>query len=176
MTTSHNKLSYIIIFGAAVNTDGEPSGAMKRRVKSAVLASKEIQDVHYLVTGGIGKGKSVSEAEAMKKLLLQYDVPHYNISTENKSHDTLSSVNYCHTILKERNNFKEIFICSDAYHIPRCRWLFYILGTYTRPIPVLSGRQANGQLKWMYYYLRDWIALPYDTLLTVRYRIHPTKH
>lgn len=157
--------SYIIIFGAAVKANGEPSGAMKRRVDASLLTSKEITEVRFIVTGGIGAGKTTSEADAMKKLLIENGITDEKIVIENQANDTLSSVIYCAKILKARKNSEDIFICSDIYHIPRCRWLFYLFGIRSKPAKTISGLNANGLFKWVYYYIRELAAVPYDTLL-----------
>ena len=163
--------SYIIIFGAAVKVNGEPSGAMKRRVDAAILTSKELSEVLFIVTGGIGAGKTISEADAMKKLLIESGIPNGMIIIENQASDTLSSVIYCHEILKTHNNAQDVFVCSDTYHIPRCRWLFFLFGIPTKSSKTISGKKVNGILKWIYYYIRELAAIPYDTLLTYLHKL-----
>lgn len=163
--------TFIIVFGAAVTTSGEPSGAMKRRIKSALLTSKKIADVRFIVSGGVGSGKPISEAEAMKILLIKSGITKDKIIIENKALDTLSSVLYCQEIIKSWNNYKAVFVCSDTYHIPRCRWLFNLFKIQTKPAKTISGLQANGFFKWVYYYIRECAAIPYDTLLVFLYKL-----
>lgn len=164
--------SYIIIFGAAVKVNGEPSGAMKRRVDAALLTSKEISKIRFIVTGGIGAGKTTSEADAMKKLLIENRIPDEKIVIEDQANDTLSSVVYCNKILKARKNSEDVFICSDIYHIPRCRWLFYLFGIRSKPAKTISGLNVNGLFKWVYYYIREFAAIPYDTLLVYLHKLN----
>ena len=156
--------SYVIIFGAAVNPNGEPSGALKRRLDSALAMKRP--STFFIVSGGIGKNKTVSEAEVMKSMLSNSGIKEENILMDEESIDTLASVVNCTAILKARKDYREVIICTDRYHIPRCRWLFLLFSISTKYQPVLSGLQANGIARWVYYYLREAAAIPYDTVLT----------
>ena len=70
---------YIIIFGAAVNPDGKPSGALKRRIDSALKMAKLLANPKFIVTGGIGKNKPLSEAQVMKELLMDSHISNEKI-------------------------------------------------------------------------------------------------
>ncbi len=75
-------------------------------VRKRPLTSKELSKVMFIVTGGIGVGKTISEADAMKKLLIDSGISDGRIIIEDQSSDTLSSVVYCQAILNTRNNPK----------------------------------------------------------------------
>ena len=158
------KSDYIIIMGAAVKQDGQPSGALARRVNSAIKIAAKFSNSIFIVTGGIGKS-AFSEAFVMKKLLLDAGIKTDKIILDEKSNDTLSSVLCCIKILKLNQNYNQVYICSDRYHIPRCRWLFFLSGIPTNFAEVDSGYKANGILRWIFYYVREAVAFPYDTIL-----------
>ena len=166
-----HKADCLIIMGARVRNNGEPSGAMTRRVDSAVLSGVKKPDTIFLVTGGIGES-GFSEAETMKNMLLKSGIPEQNILLEGESTNTILSVKYCTRILKNRNDIETIYIISDIYHIPRCRWLFLLFGIKTKSLPVISGLKTNGMIKWIYYYIREIAALPFDTLLFYFYKLN----
>ena len=153
----------LVIMGAAVWPGGEPSGAMRRRVQAALAASRAYQDPSFLVTGGLGRFPP-SEAEVMQTLLLAAGVPPDRVILDPESRDTLASVVHCAAILRTRP-FGCIVLCTDSYHIPRCRWLFSLAHVRADVAPISSGRAATGTLRWLYYYLRELVALPWDTLL-----------
>jgi vancomycin permeability regulator SanA len=160
-----DKVPYIIVMGAAVESDGKPSGALKRRVSSAIRKTQTFTDSIVLVTGGVGKNKTFSEAEVMRTLLIESGIPSDRIRGEDQSNDTLSSVYRCSLILKKVNSCLEVYVCSDQYHIARCRWLFFLLGIHTQAVEVISGQEANGLYKWSYYYFREYAAIVLDTIL-----------
>jgi vancomycin permeability regulator SanA len=162
-------MDIFVIMGAAVRQDGTPSGAMRRRIVGALTLGKGSPDPFYLVTGGVGRW-GPSEAEVMKAELLAAGVPENQIATEDASNDTLSSIVNCTLIIREQGA-DSVSVCSDRYHIVRCRWLFCLLGIATRPVNMPSGRSANGLLRWIFYYVRECIAMPVDTFLMILYRL-----
>ncbi len=158
------KINFFVIMGAAVRRDGSAGGAMRRRVETALGLGKQVPRPCYLATGGVGR-YGPAEAEVMKGLLLQAGVPESTILLDNVSHDTLSSVMRCVHILGGYKDLASVTVCTDIYHQLRCRWLFYLMGIPTRKVQLPSGRTANGTFRWLYYYLREFLAIPFDTLL-----------
>ena len=159
-----DRSSITVIMGAKVYHDGRPSGALIRRVTAAINSSGKRDSSMFLVTGGTGES-GYSEALTMKKMLMEAGILEEQIIPENESHDTLSSVLKCSKILKDIAFAGHVEVCSDIYHLPRCRWLFYLAGIRTRAIAAKSGLQANGPLKWVYYYAREAAAIVWDTIL-----------
>ena len=153
-----------MIMGAAVKPDGEPSGALRRRVEGALASGRSAIAPYYLVTGGQGKF-GPPEADVMKRMLLQAGVAEDHILADRKSSDTLASVVECGALLKSRPFLYPVIVCTDTYHIPRCRWLFRMLGVSTEQRRMPSGREANGVFRWLYYYLREFCAILWDTFL-----------
>jgi vancomycin permeability regulator SanA len=153
-----------VIMGAAVRPDGTPSGAMRRRVESALSLGGRSSESYYIVTGGRGKF-GPPEAEVMESMLREAGVLANRIISDPKSYDTLSSVYECAALLGSRRYLHPIIICTDEYHVFRCRLLFRFLGIATEKRPMQSGKQANGVLRWTYYYAREALAILWDTFL-----------
>ena len=107
----------------------------------------------------------------MADLLRRAGIAEENIVLEEASDDTLSSIRNCVRTLRAMPSFGDVVICSDRYHIPRCRWLFHLYGIASRAGEVENGRPQNRILRWMYYYLREGVALPWDTLVVMVSRI-----
>jgi uncharacterized SAM-binding protein YcdF (DUF218 family) len=101
----------------------------------------------------------------MRDLLLQLGVPPEHIRLEDRSSDTLSSVRACAEIVRTLPDRGQVFVCSDRYHIPRCRWLFYLYGIPTKAGQVENGRKAVGLARWIYYCVREVPAFIVDTVL-----------
>jgi vancomycin permeability regulator SanA len=159
-----------VVLGAAVKQDGTPSGAMQRRVEGALLLSRASQDPFYIVTGGKGRF-GPPEANVMAEILSSAGVPEFRIEAETKACDTLSSVVNCTHIMRRRGISEPVFVCSDRYHIARCRWLFLLMGVRTRPASMPSGRAANGNIRWAFYYVRECFATPVDTAILIARRL-----
>lgn len=157
-------MDIFVILGAAVKADGEPSGAMRRRVEGAFELARKSRNAVFLVTGG-GAPNRQTEAAAMSVLLQAKSVAPERILQDPVSTDTLSSVVHCARIIKSQRSVSSVVVCSDRYHIPRCRWLFRLLGVYTLASDMPSGLGVNGRLRWSYYYAREAAALVLDTVL-----------
>ena len=159
----------LVIMGAAVWSGGRASNAMRRRVQGALASAESCSGATFLPSGGIGKYPP-SEASVMASLLRECNVQEENIILEEASHDTLSSVRNCVKVIEGRDVQSKIIVCSDVYHIPRCRWLFYLYGIRSVGGKVQSGRTQNTLRKWIYYHVREIVAIPWDTILVLASR------
>lgn len=152
----------IVIMGASVTKGGVPSGAMRRRVHGAVQAQPSLEGkVYFIPTGGVGR-YGPSEAQVMRTLLEEADIPPDRIILEDQAHDTLSSVGNCAAIISKINPYTLVLIASDRYHVMRCAILFRLYGLDAHSLRIESGRAANGMLRWSYYYFREAVAIPFD--------------
>lgn len=163
-------MDLFVVMRAAVGEDGSPSGAMRRRLEAALDCGRKSSDPVYLVTGG-RRGRKPAESEVMRSYLRAAGIPDDRIWVDDESTDTLSSVERSAKMIKDRSNVGSLTVCSDRYHVPRCRWLFYLLGVPTRYAVMPSGRKANGIIRWLYYYLREIAAFPTDTLILLVKRL-----
>ena len=164
--------SVVIVMGAAVWEGGRASNAMRRRVEGALSSTQGLQDALFLVSRGVGKYPP-SEASIMAKLLQDSNVPTERILLDEEATDTLESVRNCTRILRTLPKFGDVIVCSDTYHIPRCRWLFKLYGISTLPGKVASGRSQNKASRWLYYQLCEWVAVPWDTLMAILSPLRP---
>jgi uncharacterized SAM-binding protein YcdF (DUF218 family) len=156
--------------GAAVLVDGAPSGAMQRRVEGALaLAAGEANSL-FMPTGGVGR-YGEAEAEVMARLLTAQGVAADRILTETASSDTLSSVAQCSALIRTRADISRVVVCTDRYHAWRCAVLFRLMGVPASIGRVASGRRANGWPTWLYYHLREALALPWDIALALLRRV-----
>ena len=150
--------------GAAVWSGGRASPAMRRRVQAALASARGVPRALFLVSGGVG-AHPPSEARVMAELFQEAGVATENILLDEVSDDTLSSVRNCVRILRALPSFGDVVICSDVYHVPRCRWLFYLFGIRSGAGQVESGCAHNQILRWIYYYLREAAAFLWDLSL-----------
>ncbi len=156
--------AYLIIFGAAVRDDGSPSGSLLRRVEGAVAFSRTIANPKFIPTGGVGR-HGPSEAVVIRDLLVHKGIKPQDILLEDRARDTLESIKYCDAILMSCDDLEVVVPCTSRYHIPRCALLFRMLG-YTVRIPHMPADLPQLPLrKWIFFVLKEFIALPYDALL-----------
>ena len=159
-------VDFFVVFGASIKPNGEPSGAMQRRIEGALALAQNSAEHVFLLTG------TPAEFNLMRALLRREGVADDSILEESHSASTLASVIHCSSLLgRYARPHDSVVVCSDRYHIPRCRWLFYLLNVRTAAAPVPSGREANGLLRWGYFYAREMAALILDTLILLISRV-----
>jgi uncharacterized SAM-binding protein YcdF (DUF218 family) len=160
--------TYFVIFGAAVLTDGKPSGSLLRRVEGALALASDVRPRVFLATGGRGAG-GPGEGRGNHDLLLDGGVQEQEIVVEDQATDTLQSVLFCHAILGSRKDVDFLVPCSSGYHNFRCALLFRMLGYRVRIGRMPPDLPHIGPWKWVSYVLKETLALPYDaTLLLFR--------
>jgi uncharacterized SAM-binding protein YcdF (DUF218 family) len=154
----------LIVFGAVVRTDGTPSGALLRRVKGAAALARLYEDSILIVSGGVHLA-AVSESAVMKSLLLAEGIPEGRIVEDADSTDTLESVIHCARLVRRYPGCHTVIACSDRYHMPRCCWLFRLVGIPARPGKMPSARRILGATRWLFWSLREIPATIADTFL-----------
>jgi uncharacterized SAM-binding protein YcdF (DUF218 family) len=158
------RIHYYVIFGAAVRPDGRPSGTLLRRVQGAWQLAARTNPSRFIVTGGQGR-HGPAEGRVMKGLLLELGADEQQILVEDQARDTLQSVLYCSEMLKQQPAAaSEVIVCTSPYHSYRCQMLFRLWGVPCRRGVMPSDRPTLGTLKWLYYYFREAVAIPWDFL------------
>jgi vancomycin permeability regulator SanA len=120
------------VLGAAVWGGNRPSPVLRERInKGYELYSYGI--IKYIILTGGGSPGEMTEADVSKKELLKKGVEERNIFVENKSNSTLEQIYYLSSNLYKKNNWKEIVIISDNFHLLRTKQIcrFFGINAYT---------------------------------------------
>jgi uncharacterized SAM-binding protein YcdF (DUF218 family) len=157
----------IVIFGAAVRSDGKPSGTLRHRVAAAARFGGRFKRPLFIPTGGKGRFGE-SEAVVMARLLREAGFADEAIVKEKTGTDTLSSVRAVKRLVRGRS---PVYACSSGYHLPRCVLLLRLAGIAARPCPPPIVPAATSVWRRWYWRLRETPALPYDALLMLCLRV-----
>jgi uncharacterized SAM-binding protein YcdF (DUF218 family) len=157
--------TFAIIMGAAVLADGRASSAMRRRVEAALSLRDEFQDLIFIPSGGKVRNPLLSEAETMRKLLIEAGVNSEFILTETKAKHTIQNIINSAQIIKSYPAVGKAIVCSDSYHILRCRLLLYLLGISTIYRPMPGGRKTAGWMRWVRFCIREAAAIPMNVVM-----------
>ncbi|MEO8210676.1 MAG: YdcF family protein [bacterium] len=107
-----------VILGAAVWGGNRPSPVLKERInKGYEIYQKNI--VPKLVITGGGSPNELTEGEVSKNVLIKYGVAPENLILENSSSSTVEQILFVRDSLYNANNWKEIILVSDVFHLPR---------------------------------------------------------
>lgn len=153
----------IVIFGAAVRPDGQPSTTLRNRVTAAIALGRRLAYPLFIPTGAKGR-YGPAEATVMATLLGEAGVPGARIIQEETGTDTLSSTLAVRSILRQLPP-SPVYACSSAYHLPRCLLLLRLAGVQVRRCPPHPAPASSNLVKRWYWRLREVPALPYDAVL-----------
>ena len=120
---------YLIVLGAAVY-DKRPSLTLVRRMEGALDYLERYSDSIAIVSGGMGKGESITEAQAMHDWLLQHGIPEERIIQEPKATSTQENLAYCFELIRDRGDVPDgnVAIVSSAYHLFRAKSMARLQG------------------------------------------------
>lgn len=117
ITTSEKKCSAILVLGCRVRGE-TPSAFLMERTKHGAELFKKGYGEYIIVSGGKGSGENISEAEAMKRILIEEGIPREKIIEESKSTSTAENLKFSSSIIKEKG-FDDILIVSNEFHLRR---------------------------------------------------------
>src|SRR5215468_4984484 len=148
----------IVVLGAAVWPDEQPSPALQRRVLHAVDLLQRGYAAYLLVTGGVGKYPP-AEAAVMQRLAVAHGILPQYILCEDQATSTFTSALRCYDILRQRG-WSRVLVVTDRYHLPRTLFAFRSCGLRAAGSAV-PGKPARHLWQRWYYYLREGLALPW---------------
>lgn len=155
----YNK-DYIIILGSQIRKDGSLTPLLKGRVDRAIRFRNEQlertgQDLKFIVSGGKGKDEVITEAEAMKKYLLDNDIKEKNIIIEDKSTNTYENIKYSNKLIKNKES--NIAFSTTNYHVLRAGLIATEQGLK------LEGIGSNTKAYfWINAFIREFIGTLYS--------------
>ncbi len=98
-------MDYIIILGCAIRGDGTPTPILRSRIDCAIDFDKEQykkwnKHAKFVTSGGQGSDEVISEAECMKRYLMEQGVPEESILKEDKSVNTYQNFAFSKKVIE----------------------------------------------------------------------------
>lgn len=120
---------YLVVLGAAVYGD-EPSLTLVRRMEGALDYLNAYPDSVAIVSGGMGPGETVTEAQAMHDWLVGHGVAEERIILEAEATSTLENLSNSYEIIRARGDEPDgnVAVVSSAYHLYRAKEISRLLG------------------------------------------------
>lgn len=122
-------LKYVIVLGDRVNGE-EPGRLLKTRLDKTVSYAEKNETTTFIVSGGRGNDKKISEAECMYWYLTAHGVDPGRILLEDKSASTFENLTFSKRLIEEKEGelSDSIGILSSNYHIFRATRIASDLG------------------------------------------------
>lgn len=119
---------YVIVLGAAVYGE-KPSITLEHRLEGAIRYLNGNPDTKVVVSGGQGEGEDISEAECMRRYLLENGIEPERILTEDRSTSTKENLAFSKAVIKaDGRGAERVVIVSSAYHLYRAKRMASMLG------------------------------------------------
>lgn len=160
---SNSKYSnYVIILGAGVRGETPSLTLVQRLDKAIEYIGNQDNKVKIIVSGGQGNGENISEAEAMKRYLVEKGVKE-EIIMEDKSRNTRENLIFSKEIIEKDSNKKiedmDIKIITSDFHALRSNLIasslgyenrsFYTNRTLAPLMPVMYSREFFAIVKYI---------------------------
>ena len=138
-------LDYMIVLGAQVHGE-RPSRALKLRLEKAAQEWERCGKPTLLLSGGQGDGESITEAECMKRFLVEKGIPEDKMILEDESVSTMENLQFCARLSDCKE--KKTGIVSNNFHVYRALKLAKKQG-YQDVCGVSAGSDWRYQIHYM---------------------------
>jgi uncharacterized SAM-binding protein YcdF (DUF218 family) len=118
LTVEKQKADAGVVLGAAVWGGNRPSPVLRERINKGFELYKSGIIKYIVLTGGGAPGE-MTEAEVAKNELIKKGVDDKFIFIENKSNSTLEQITYINQNLYKKNNWRNIILITDNFHLMR---------------------------------------------------------
>ena len=122
VTSQHDQrraVDAIIVLGAA-QYNGRPSPVLRARLDHAIVLYREGYAPMIVVTGGVGRGDTISEAIVGRRYLVAREVPDESVFAQPVGRSTRTSMTAVAQWLHGRG-FRRVLLVSDPFHMFRLR-------------------------------------------------------
>lgn len=143
----------VVILGCRVRGT-RPSRMLRKRLNAAYDFLCENPHAVCIVSGGRGSDEKISEAQAMRRYLLDKGLDKNRVYSEDKSSSTLENLKFSQRIIEARNLPDTVAIATDGFHLYRAALIAEQLGIRSYAVPsVTEPRYAPT------YWVREWFAI-----------------
>lgn len=146
-----NNADYLIILGTRVIGDS-PSDLLQERIDTAAKYLKDNKDTIAIASGGQGSNEDISEAEAIKKSLIEQGIENNRIIVEDESTRTTENISYSKKLIPDKANTG--IVVSNYFHLYRARSLAADQGLELHSLPASTPHLSKP--KW---YIREYLAI-----------------
>lgn len=143
----------IVVLGARVRPDGQPSPTLRARAAHAAELFHRGLAPRLVFSGGVGDS-GASEASVARDVAIALGVPADACLLEEDSHSTAQNAAFTANLLR-RERLRSIIIVTDPSHLPRARRLFEARALTVTGSPVLNAPRHVAPAERVYWTLRE---------------------
>ena len=131
---------YLVVLGAAVYGE-RPSLTLVRRMEGALDYLESYPESVVIVSGGMGKGENITEAQAMRDWLVARGIAEERVLMEPKATSTQENLAFSFDIIRSRGNDPDgnVAIVSSSYHLFRAKSMARMQGVEAAGVAAPPG-------------------------------------
>lgn len=153
-STANYTEDVVLILGGGIR-QYEVRPTLQMRLDQALAYHRNNPGAMMLVTGGVGYGREISEAEAMARYLIARGVPEEQILLEGAAHSTYTNMTFSREILDAHfNSPPRVVIVTSDFHMFRSARFAYMAGIDAAVYPA-----GTPWLSRPFYYVREVAAV-----------------
>ncbi len=115
-------LDYVIVLGSQLHSN-EPGPILRLRLDKASEYALENPDTYLILSGGKEEKKSETEAQAMKRYLLEKGVPEKQLLLEERSSSTVENLAFSRELMGEHSRNARIGVLTSNFHLYRSQMI-----------------------------------------------------
>ena len=119
------EVDYLIILGAGLNGE-QLSWTLWERMQKGLSYLERYPKVKVVLSGGQGPGEKISEAEGMRRFLVDHGISDERILKEDRSTSTMENFRFCKEILVRQPGFnlsERVAVITNDFHLYRSKIL-----------------------------------------------------
>jgi len=148
-----SRLDTVIVLGAKVNGTS-PSGALRERIETAAEYLKENPDTLCIASGGQGEDEGISEAECIRRGLVERGIDPNRILLEEESENTAANLNNSFRLLPEGT--VSVGILTNDFHVFRA----ISMARFQSTAYEFSGISARSSVYgYVHYAMREFFSI-----------------
>jgi uncharacterized SAM-binding protein YcdF (DUF218 family) len=148
----------IVVLGAA-QYNGRPSPVLRARLNHAMELYRERLAPLIVVTGGIGRGDTTSEALVGRRYLVAHGVPDQSVVAQSEGRTTMASMNAVTGWLRPRG-LRSVLLVSDPFHMFRLRLEARRTGLVAYTSPTESSPISDNPVLELRYLFAEGFKIP----------------
>ena len=154
---------YIIVLGCGILGE-KMTPLLRNRVDKGISLLEKNPDAKLVLSGGMGPGESITEAECMKRYVLSKGISASRILIEDQSKNTYENLLFSKAKIEEDSSEEKpsLAIVTTSYHVFRALILAKKLH--------ISCKGFGGKTKW--YFTLNAILREFVAYLKISYRTH----
>jgi uncharacterized SAM-binding protein YcdF (DUF218 family) len=148
----------IVVLGAA-QYNGRPSPVLRARLDHALGLYREKLAPLVVVTGGIGRGDTTSEALVGQRYLVAHGIPEDAVVVQGEGRTTMASMNAVTAWLRTRG-LRRALLVSDPFHMFRLRLEARRTGLEAYTSPTESSPISDNPVLELRYLFAEGFKIP----------------